>query len=211
MKRYSVKEIIIKHARQKRSQHTIDKILQSTAQILHAKGFEKTTTADIAIEAELGVASIYDYFSCKEALVIALVDHELKDCLARVLSTVEDSNDSAVTSLEALLKEGVRFAMEHQSLLRILFLSMAEYIPAIDLHYSRASIETIAQQYSFRFPHQLKAIEDEQQLALLMYSLTNIVMGFQFRIAIMQDQSFDEHSIVKQLMSIISPLIIKTV
>ena len=205
-----MKEIIIKHARQKRSQHTIDRILQATAHILHAKGFEKTTTADIAIEAELGVASIYDYFSCKEALVIALVDHELKHCLARVLSTVEDSNDNAAASLEALLNEGVKFAMDHQALLRVLFLSMPEYIPAIDLHHSRASIEKIAQAYSLRFPQQLQAIEDEQQLALLMYSLNNIVMGFQFRIAILQDQSFDQNSIVKQLMTIISPLVIKT-
>ncbi len=201
-----MKEIIIKTPRQKRSKLKFSSILQATARVLACDGFQKTTTANIAIEAEVGIASVYDYFSCKEALVIALVDNELKQCLAQVLEKAEQGIN-AEDSLQALIEEGIGFAIEQQVLLRTLFIHMPEYIAEINLVQSREAIQAIALQYAQQHQYAIKPLNSEQDVNLLLYSLINIVLGFQFRIAIMQDQSFDKGLVVEQLMVIVRPLI----
>src|SRR5215468_7419487 len=58
--------------RQERSRFTVDTILEAAADILVRDGYEKLTTNRIADRAGVNVASIYQYFPGKAAIVAEL-------------------------------------------------------------------------------------------------------------------------------------------
>jgi AcrR family transcriptional regulator len=61
-----------KAPRQARARVTVDAILQATAYILVREGWDKLTTNRIAERAGVNIASLYQYFPGKEAIVIEL-------------------------------------------------------------------------------------------------------------------------------------------
>lgn len=75
---------------QRRSQETVDAILEATAHILSKEGLEKATTNRIAAKAGVSIGSLYQYFPNKEALVRALNDRHIHELLALLYSRVEE-------------------------------------------------------------------------------------------------------------------------
>lgn len=61
-----------KSARQTRSRHTIDCIVEAAARILEEAGMEHYTTNAIAERAGVGIGSLYQYFPNKEAIAAEL-------------------------------------------------------------------------------------------------------------------------------------------
>ena len=78
--------------RQARAQVTVDAIVQATAQVLVAGGYDRASTNRIAQAAGVSIGSLYQYFPSKEALVAALatahVGH-MKETVQRVLGSSE--------------------------------------------------------------------------------------------------------------------------
>jgi len=82
-----------KSASQKRSQATVEALLDATARVLTREGYDRASTNRIAAVAGVSVGSLYQYFPNKEALVAALVARHnremlqlLRDALAKVAS-----------------------------------------------------------------------------------------------------------------------------
>ncbi|MDX2357478.1 TetR/AcrR family transcriptional regulator [Dietzia sp. PP-33] len=96
---------------QKRSQATIEKILDTTARLLISNGYIGLTTNQIASEAEIGIGTVYRYFADKNELLIALRDRtsaEMTDELTGVVtSSLSFEPTVAVRQLFALLVEAV--------------------------------------------------------------------------------------------------------
>ena len=66
------------------------KLLKAAARCLARKGYEATTTRDIATEAKVSAGTLYNYFPSKEALIEALAEEHLgADLLAIGLSNVD--------------------------------------------------------------------------------------------------------------------------
>lgn len=88
---------------QRRSQDTVDAILEATAHILSHEGLEAATTNRIAFKAGVSIGSLYQYFPNKEALVRALNDrhtHEILEILkARVAEVWAAPMEKAVKAL----------------------------------------------------------------------------------------------------------------
>src|SRR5262249_55124463 len=61
-----------KRPRQERSRFTVEAILEAAAEILVRDGYERLTTNRIADRAGVNVASLYQYFPGKEAIVAEL-------------------------------------------------------------------------------------------------------------------------------------------
>ncbi len=59
-----------------RGQATFDAILDVTAQLIEDKGHEALTTNIIASAANINIASLYQYFSNKQAILVALFDRQ---------------------------------------------------------------------------------------------------------------------------------------
>ena len=73
-----------KRPRQARSRATVDAILEATAQVLVAEGYDKTSTNRVAERAGVSVGSVYQYFPNKEALVGELVDRYSREIMDMV-------------------------------------------------------------------------------------------------------------------------------
>lgn len=63
-----------KQPTQDRSKQTVETIVEATARVLVADGYERTTTNRVAEVAGVSVGSLYQYFPSKESLVAAVID-----------------------------------------------------------------------------------------------------------------------------------------
>jgi AcrR family transcriptional regulator len=90
--------------RQERSKATVEYILSAAAELLGHDGLQRVTTNRIAQRAGVAVASLYQYFPNKEAIVGALFEHELSLERAEFTRTSKDLDG-------APLREGIAAAV----------------------------------------------------------------------------------------------------
>lgn len=201
-----MKEIIIKRPQQKRSKQKFSAILAACPRVLHSFGFKKSSAAKIALEADVSIGTFYDYFSCKEAVYIAYLDSELNKALERVAKKAGSKNIAAQDILRQLITAGVDFAFQQRDIIKIVFNHFPEHLHAITLENSRAKLEKIA--LTFAHNHPLHFANKDPDLML--YTLTNIILGFQFRIVVMPDDGFSKEMIIGELTDIVANYIFLT-
>ena len=85
--------------RQERSRRRVEDILDAAARLVVERGVEALTTRDIAQAAEVPVASLYQYFADKEAVLLALAARDMEEMDAQVASDI--------AALEVLTVAGV--------------------------------------------------------------------------------------------------------
>jgi AcrR family transcriptional regulator len=115
-----------KSASQKRSQVTVEALLDATARVLTREGYDRASTNRIAATAGVSVGSLYQYFPNKEALVAALVarhNREMLELLRHALKEVA-SLDLA-TAMREMVKATVDAHLVDSALHRI----FAEQVP----------------------------------------------------------------------------------
>lgn len=192
-----MKEIIIKKPKQQRSKRKFEAVLQALPRIIEEHTYNKTTTAAIALDADISIGSLYDYFSCKEAIVIAYLDNALQSALENVAYYAEHSALNWQAILQELVRTGIQFAHEHKTVLSVILLQ-PELLQSIDLGNSKHQISEIAVYFAQNTQLQIS----HQQIDLMIYSMTNIMLGFQFRIAFMNEESFSNEAITEELSQI---------
>ncbi len=79
--------------KQRRSQETVDVILEATAQVLTEDGYAKASTNRIAKRAGVSVGSIYQYFGGKDALIAALAERHTLEMIEAVGQLLLDLSD----------------------------------------------------------------------------------------------------------------------
>lgn len=90
--------------KQSRSQERFDKIIEVAANLFLERGFDGTTTNEIARQADISIGSLYQYFNNKESIVAALSDRYVeafREVTADVIRTdvAEMSTEAAVDAL----------------------------------------------------------------------------------------------------------------
>lgn len=93
--------------RQARSRELVARILGATRDLLERDGLQKLTTNHIAREAGVDVASLYQYFGSKEAVLYTLAEQwvqQIQAIYARRLATLEQDT-ALVASLRAIFAE----------------------------------------------------------------------------------------------------------
>lgn len=73
---------------QKRSQQSIDGILDATAHLLDRHGYQTLSTNQIAKHAHLSIGTVYRYFDDKNAIVVALRARTEDDIMRRLVAAV---------------------------------------------------------------------------------------------------------------------------
>ncbi|WP_445168850.1 TetR/AcrR family transcriptional regulator [Mycolicibacterium sp. Dal123E01] len=105
---------------QQRSRLTIERLIDTTAQVLVEDGYESASTNRIAARAGVGVGSLYRYFTDKDELVDATV--------GRVQDQIErQTADAIIAAMAHPIKDGIRDVLEavttvlesHAPLLRV--------------------------------------------------------------------------------------------
>jgi len=75
---------------QARAQSTIDQILVSATKLLLREGYESFNTNRIAAEADISVATLYQYFDDKTAIIGSLIEGQSVRLIAALESSVAD-------------------------------------------------------------------------------------------------------------------------
>lgn len=78
-------------------------MLAGAANLFERQGFAATTFDEIAAEAGVGVATVYKYFNSKQGIVIALLEPDLSNMLARAQRIVEHPHRDPAKAMVALL------------------------------------------------------------------------------------------------------------
>ncbi len=76
--------------KQPRAQETFDAIVDACARLLPARGYAGVTTNHIAAAAGVGIASVYEYFPGKDAIVAQVAERFVRRVLARLEVAVPD-------------------------------------------------------------------------------------------------------------------------
>lgn len=102
------------------------RILKMSRRLFTAKGYENTTMEDIAEASEVSKATLYNYFSSKENLLLGIVEAALEEI--RQLVTVElcqepDSVEKIRQVLETLAVDSIRYITLTR---RIFYLNVSE-------------------------------------------------------------------------------------
>lgn len=84
---------------QERSRRRVEDLLDAAAKLVVTHGVESLTTRDIAAEAGVPVASLYQYFADKEALLLALAARDMDEMDAQVVSDLAGVEVLSVDSL----------------------------------------------------------------------------------------------------------------
>lgn len=91
------------HFKKEEDANKIDAILSAAQKKFGQYGLAKTTMNDIANELGMGKASLYYYFSCKEALFEAVIQKEQDEFLTYV-SKILDSESTAESLFKLFIK-----------------------------------------------------------------------------------------------------------
>lgn len=117
-----------KAASQDRSRATVDALVEATARILVKEGFHKASTNRIAETAGVSIGSLYQYYSCKEALVVAVIDRHNQEIMQLVRGTLNEVSSQPV---EKAIGRVVAVAIEAHRIDPKLHRVIAEQIPRI--------------------------------------------------------------------------------
>jgi len=138
---------------QGRAKATVQAILQATAQVLQAQGYDRASTNRIARRAGVSVGSLYQYFPNKQAIVEALAEEHLQRLLRIATQDLVDTSTLTIAELTRRVARGLVAAHRAEpDLHRVLasiapvdvvqrFRRLAEHALAADMARRRASGE----------------------------------------------------------------------
>jgi len=84
--------------RQQWSVQAVEAIFEATARLIESQGLETLTTARIAEVAGYGVGTVYDYFSTKNAILVAMARQELDKTLGSVERALRHTDSEGSTT-----------------------------------------------------------------------------------------------------------------
>jgi AcrR family transcriptional regulator len=91
-----------------RSKLTVSALVQATAQVLVAKGYDAITTDAVAERAGISIGSLYQYFPNKESLVAALIRTHAEEIVDTVRAALSQNAEASVeVVLRALIRAGI--------------------------------------------------------------------------------------------------------
>jgi AcrR family transcriptional regulator len=156
----------IKTPRQDRSRATVEALLEATTDILIREGYAKLTTNRIAERAGVNIASLYQYFPGKEAIVVELRRRHGADQRAALRQVLAEHGTGELEStIRTLVSVGVAGHAHAPRLHRV----FTEEIPALG-HQDIAAIDAPIFEAMRRFLQEADVDVRDMELALWMIS-----------------------------------------
>lgn len=138
---------------QRRSEATVDTILEAAAQIFRTYGAKGATTNRIAERAGVSIGSIYQYFPNKEALLVALMERHIG-------SSIKILGEVLQRSANAAPRERVRGAVSC----------------VLDIHMEDPDLHRVIFEEAPRPPHVNRKLEEGE--VLMRAALEELLSGF---------------------------------
>lgn len=138
---------------QRRSEATVDTILEAAAQIFRMHGAKGATTNRIAERAGVSIGSLYQYFPNKEALLVALMERHIG-------GSIEILGDVLQRNANASPRDRVRAAVSC----------------VLDIHMDDPDLHRVIFEECSRPPHVNRKLEEGE--ALMHAGLEEVLSGF---------------------------------
>lgn len=164
-----------KQPRQARSRATVEAILEATARVLVADGYEAATTNRIAEIAGVSVGSLYQYFPRKEALVAALVERhvrEMLDLLGRAL--VEAARVPIAVAAPRLVRAMIDAHRIDPELHRVLAEQLPQVATLDEVRHVNRTAQGMLSTYLEQRSDELRAIEPDLAAFLIVQAVESI-------------------------------------
>jgi TetR/AcrR family transcriptional regulator len=148
-------------------------------------GYDAANTNVIARRAGVSVGSLFQYFSTKQSLFLALVDYGTQTLLSPVLDMAREASD-ALALFRFMLMQARTFAHTHPDYNRI-YLGITAQLPSTmgTLLARRIEERTIACYRRAMRKTQEDAAQESARDGLLPFVLDNLVLAYQFSFASM--------------------------
>lgn len=101
----AAKSVVRRQPTQARSRERVERILDAASRIVLEEGMEALSTRAVAAVAEVPVASLYQYFSDKDALLLAICERDMAEMDDQVVSDLAALEE---LSLHALVETAMR-------------------------------------------------------------------------------------------------------
>jgi len=102
--------------REKKKKKRQERIFLSAIHLFNSKGYSQTTMKDIAEKAQLGVGTLYNYFSSKSDLLLEIMEQKLDHMVKESQNFTQDLLDSEKNGA-AVLKEFMNYYLNYFFLL----------------------------------------------------------------------------------------------
>ena len=150
------------------------KILKASRIIFGRKGFFRSTIEEIAVEASVGVATVYRYFKTKEKLIQSFKDEYTLGSM--IGSMVIEEHTDLEESVYFIMYKGLEFTRNNRDLFRMSFFEGEE-----GLEYYRTSMDQTNRSIPVLTRHFEKLIKLEKikniDPVVMAYSLLGLIMG----------------------------------
>ncbi|MGF0318932.1 helix-turn-helix domain-containing protein [Nocardia fluminea] len=165
--------------RDRKRERTRRAILEAAVELFEARGYEETTVADIAAEAEVGTRTFFNYFASKEELLFPEPDERVRAAVAAI-ATRRPGERPVEVLLRALRaagdNPGERLVDDVGSRVAALRARVSRTVPSVSGRAAHAQLvaqREIAHQLHIAFPHEL----DEVGAAALVGAVVGAVSG----------------------------------
>lgn len=106
---------------ERRRTRKVTEILTATAHVLAERGYHDTSLDEVAERLDIGKASLYHYFSSKEALVFACIDTQSADVNAQLQEIAASAGGTARERLTALIERQLDISVNESPHLAMLY------------------------------------------------------------------------------------------
>ncbi|HWY25681.1 MAG TPA: TetR/AcrR family transcriptional regulator [Nevskia sp.] len=137
-----------KAPRQQRSSDTVQRIQDALLEIIASEGYAAATTNRIAQQAQVNIASLYQYFPNRHAIALSLFEHAAAELAQLVHRQVLDSmTEPLQTVLPRLFEQLLSFMERRQAAL----LNLVEEVPELRESAQAMSLENLVRDISRTF------------------------------------------------------------
>jgi AcrR family transcriptional regulator len=84
---------------QRRSRERVERILSAAEQLVVSSGVEALSTRDVAGQADIPVATLYQYFADRDAIIAALIDRHVSSMDARIAAALAELETYSIRSI----------------------------------------------------------------------------------------------------------------
>lgn len=151
----------------------------------------------------MGIGTLYDYFSCKEAVILAYLEHQLGTALNEVMDYARDEYGDEEDLLKSFVGVGIDFAYAEREILKIVLSHFPDKLPIVNLQDSYDLVKKVSTVFARRSTKKITKRDPEFAL----FFITNIVVGFQFRITMLPNDDFDRAEVIDELTKVLSAYI----
>jgi TetR/AcrR family transcriptional repressor of mexJK operon len=112
------------HPKQARSKQTREKIIQAAIKLFEERGYEKTTSNDIAAAAGVSIGSFYVYFNDKRQLLLTVFDRVAEDLFKVIFDGLRPEHlfdDNLRPMIRQAIAKAVEDRQAHSGLHRAIF------------------------------------------------------------------------------------------